>query len=74
MCYYLQNGLDKLLAIGSVQLNNGVIICQKGHRDWISLQSLPRDKGGHGRRRCAGCVYEQGLIGSESILELNSLD
>jgi hypothetical protein len=54
-------------------------VCGKAHSDLVSLHYLPRDQGGHGRHRCAGCAYEkgyaQGAIRSESMtLGLDSLD
>ena len=54
-------------------------ICQKAHRDWVTFQSLPRDQGGYGRHKCAGCAYEKGyelgLVRSEELtLDLDSLD
>lgn len=35
-------------------------VCIKEHRDWPFFDSLPKDQGGHGRHKCAGCAYELG--------------
>lgn len=34
--------------------------CNREHRHWPFLESLPHDQGGHGRHKCAGCAYELG--------------
>ncbi len=36
-------------------------ICDKEHRNWAFLETLPLDQGGEGRHKCAGCAYEQGF-------------
>lgn len=55
-----------------------MIICKDEHRDWPIFDTLPRDQGGHGRHRCAGCAYERGyqagLQRSEDLkLDIESL-
>lgn len=46
-------------------------ICNSSHRNWPFLESLPKDQGGHGRHKCAGCAYEQGYqAGLERLEEL----
>ncbi|HFT5240461.1 TPA: hypothetical protein ACGTP8_001219 [Yersinia enterocolitica] len=37
-----------------------MIICNKRHRYWGFLATLPDDQGGVGRHKCCGCAYEQG--------------
>ncbi|OUR74281.1 hypothetical protein A9Q78_01375 [Methylophaga sp. 41_12_T18] len=35
-------------------------ICSGEHRHWPFFESLPKDQGGIGRHKCAGCAYEKG--------------
>lgn len=34
--------------------------CQNEHRQFEGFAELPKDQGGHGRHRCAGCAFERG--------------
>lgn len=46
-------------------------VCNQDHRHNQMFETLPRDQGGYGRHRCAGCAYEQGyqagLVRAENL-------
>lgn len=41
-------------------------ICTKNHHHWSLLDSLPHDKNGSGKFKCAGCAYEKGFKAGEN--------
>ena len=49
-------------------------ICDSEHRHHDFFESLPNDQGGHGRHKCAGCAYNQGLEAGKLRLESIEID
>ncbi|SFC38018.1 hypothetical protein [Pseudoalteromonas denitrificans] len=49
-------------------------ICTKNHHHWSLLDSLPLDKNGFGRYKCAGCAYEKGYQAGENREETFNID
>ena len=49
-------------------------ICTKNHHHWSLLDSLPHDKNGAGKNKCAGCAYEKGFQAGKNIEESINID
>jgi len=49
-------------------------ICTKNHHHWSLLDSLPHDKNGSGKFKCAGCAYEKGFKAGENKEESLNID
>lgn len=49
-------------------------ICTKNHHHWSLLDSLPHDKNGAGKYKCAGCAYEKGFKAGKNKEESLNID